>query len=72
MKKYIYTIIAVSALVAACSKWTETESMADDFENAALKDLREKRDNAKFEAEAQRTEENRKALDAYWAQLREF
>lgn len=72
MKKYIYTIIAVSALVAACSKWTETESMADDFENAALKDLREKRDNAKFEAEAQRTEENRKALDAYWAQLREY
>ncbi len=73
MKKYI-TILAVASIAfTSCNKeWTETESKASEFEEVALSDLREKRDNAKWQAEAERTEENRRVLDAYWAQLREY
>lgn len=72
MKKIIYTLLALTVTLTACSKWTETESNAEDFERAALEDLKNKRDAAKWLAEAERTEENKKALEAYWAQLREY
>lgn len=72
MKKFVYTLLALTIGFTSCSKWTETESKAEDFEKAALEDLKNKRDAAKWLAEAQRTEENKKALEAYWAQLREY
>lgn len=72
MKRIIYTLIGVSAILTSCQKWTETENMTEELEKIALEDLRNKRDNAKWEAEAQRTEENKKALEAYWATLREY
>ncbi|WP_297887900.1 hypothetical protein [uncultured Capnocytophaga sp.] len=72
MKKFVYTLLALTIGFTSCSKWTETESKAEEFENAALKDLREKRDNAKWLAEAERTVENKRALEAYWAQLTEY
>ena len=46
--------------------------MRDDFEKAAIEDLINKRDAAKWVAEAERTVENKKALEAYWEQLREY
>ena len=64
MKKFVYTLLALTIGFTSCSKWTETESKAEEFENAALKDLREKRDNAKWLAEAERTVENKRALEA--------
>ena len=72
MKKFVYTLLALTIGLTSCSKWTETESNAEDFERAALEDLKNKRDAAKWLAEAERTEENKKALEAYWAQLREY
>ena len=72
MKKFVYTLLALTIGFTSCSKWTETESKAEDFEKAALEDLKNKRDAAKWLAEAERTEENKKALEAYWAQLREY
>ena len=60
MKKIIYTLLALTVTLTACSKWTETESNAEDFERAALEDLKNKRDAAKWLAEAERTEENKK------------
>ena len=72
MKKFVYTLLALTIGFTSCSKWTETESNAEDFEKAALEDLKNKRDGAKWLAEAERTEENKKALEAYWAQLREY
>lgn len=72
MKRIIYTLIGVSAILTSCQKWTETENMTEELEKIALEDLRNKRDGAKWEAEAQRTEENKKALEAYWAQLRDY
>lgn len=73
MKKYI-TILAVASIAfTSCNKeWTETESKASEFEEVALSDLKEKRDGFKWIAEAERTEENKKALEVYWAQLREY
>ena len=72
MKKFVYTLLALTIGFTSCSKWTETESNAEDFEKAALEDLKNKRDGAKWLAEAERTQENKKALEAYWAQLREY
>lgn len=72
MKKFVYTLLALTIGFTSCSKWTETESKAEDFEKAALEDLKNKRDAAKWLAEAERTEENKKALEAYWAQLRDY
>ena len=72
MKKFVYTLLALTIGLTSCSKWTETESNAEDFERAALEDLKNKRDAAKWLAEAERTQENKKALEAYWAQLREY
>ena len=72
MKKFVYTLLALTIGLTSCSKWTEIESNAEDFERAALEDLKNKRDAAKWLAEAERTEENKKALEAYWAQLREY
>lgn len=72
MKRYIYTFLVLTISFASCSKWTEPESNAEDFENATLPALKENRDNAKWIAEAQRTEENKRALEAYWAQLRAY
>ena len=72
MKKFVYTLLALTIGFTSCSKWTETESKAEDFEKAALEDLKNKREAAKWLAEAERTEENKKALEAYWAQLREY
>ena len=72
MKKFVYTLLALTIGLTSCSKWTETESNAEDFERAALEDLKNKRDTAKWLAEAERTEENKKALETYWAQLREY
>ena len=72
MKKFVYTLLVLTIGFTSCSKWTETESKAEDFEKAALEDLKNKRDAAKWLAEAERTEENKKALEAYWAQLRDY
>ena len=72
MKKIIYTLLVISVSLASCSKWTETETMRDDLEKAAIEDLINKRDAAKWVAEDERTIENKKALEAYWAQLREY
>ena len=72
MKKFVYTLLALTIGFTSCSKWTETESNAEEFEKAALEDLKNKRDGAKWLAEAERTQENKKALEAYWAQLREY
>ena len=72
MKKFVYTLLALTIGFTSCSKWTETESNAEDFEKAALEDLKNKRDGAKWLAEAESTQENKKALEAYWAQLRDY
>ena len=72
MKKFIYMSLLFAAVFTSCSKWTETENNTERFEKAALEDLKEKRDGAKWVAEAARTEENRRALEAYWEQLREY
>ena len=72
MKKFVYTLLALTIGFTSCSKWTETESNAEDFEKAALEDLKNKRDGAKWLAEAERTQENKKALEAYWDQLRDY
>ncbi|MDO4228964.1 MAG: hypothetical protein Q4C98_04055 [Capnocytophaga sp.] len=72
MKKYITFAMLVMALIACNKEWTETQANTEEFEKKALADLREKRDNAKWEAESERTEENKKALEAYWAMLREY
>ena len=72
MKKYITFVAMVSALVACNKDWTEPKANIEDFEKSAIEDLKNKRDNAKWIAESERTEENKKALDAYWAQLREY
>jgi len=72
MKKFVYTLLALTIGFTSCSKWTEPESNAEDFEKAALEDLKNKRDGAKWLAEAERTQENKKALEAYWAQLRDY
>ena len=72
MKKFVYTLLALTIGFTSCSKWTETVSKAEDFEKAALEDLKNKRDAAKWLAEAERTEENKKALEAYWDQLRDY
>ena len=55
MKKFVYTLLALTIGLTSCSKWTETESNAEDFERAALEDLKNKRDAAKWLAEAERT-----------------
>ena len=73
MKKFVYTLLALTIGFTSCSKWTETESKAEDFEKAALEDLKNKRDAAKWLAEAERTEENKKKLlKPVGAQLREL
>ena len=72
MKKFVYTLLALTIGFTSCSKWTETVSKAEDFEKAALEDLKNKRDAAKWLAEAERTQENKKALEAYWDQLRDY
>ena len=72
MKKFIYMSLLFAAVFTSCSKWTEAENNTERFEKAALEDLKEKRDGAKWVAEAARTEENRRALEAYWEQLREY
>lgn len=71
MKRYI-TIVAASLALVACEKWTEAESNADKFEEVALADLREKRDNAKWQKEAEISAESKEIMEAYWAQLREY
>ena len=72
MKKIVYTLLILTTVFTSCSKWTETEDNKDDFEKAALENLKEKRDAAKWIAEAERTEENNKALDAYWKMLSDY
>ena len=32
MKKFVYTLLALTIGFTSCSKWTETESKAEDFE----------------------------------------
>ncbi|ATA94765.1 hypothetical protein CGC54_10725 [Capnocytophaga canimorsus] len=71
MKKYILITITLLSLMA-CSKWTETESNAEKFEEVALSNLREVRDNFKWQKEAEITNEAKLALEEYWAQLREY
>ena len=56
MKKIVYTLLILTTVFTSCSKWTETEDNKDDFEKAALENLKEKRDAAKWIAEAERTE----------------
>lgn len=72
MKKYLFTLTMASFTLFSCEKWTEMESKAEEFENVALNDLTEKRDKFKWIREAERTEENKQALEAYWTQLREY
>lgn len=72
MRKLAYSVLCLS-LLASCSKdWTTTESKREEFEKLALEDLKEKRDNFKWVAEAERVKENAEALEAYWAELREY
>lgn len=62
-----------SLAFTACSKdWTTPESKADEFEEVALNDLKEKRDNFKWIAEADRIKENEEARLAYFADLRDY
>ena len=72
MKKIIYTLLVLSATLTSCSKWTETESKAEEFDNKAFEDLKQKGYANKWVSESERTEENKKALEAYWAMLREY
>lgn len=71
MKKYLLIVIAMLSVVA-CDKWTETQSNAEKFEAVALSNLREVRDNFKWQREAELTQESKDALEEYWAQLREY
>ncbi|GIM50736.1 hypothetical protein [Capnocytophaga stomatis] len=71
MRKYMLMAIASLSLVA-CDKWTETESNAEKFEEIALGNLREVRDNFKWQREAEIVQESKDALEEYWAQLREY
>ena len=68
----VFSFRAFTVALTSCSKWTETENNTESFEKSAVEDLKNKRDAAKWIAEAERTEENKKALDAYWAQLSEL
>lgn len=71
MKKYGIGALAILAF-ASCSKWTETQSDLEKYESFALNDLREKRDNFKWIAEAERVVENKEALEAYWDELSDY
>ncbi|WP_203969766.1 glycoside hydrolase family 18 protein [Capnocytophaga stomatis] len=71
MRKYMLVAIASLSLIA-CDKWTETESNAEKFEEIALGNLREVRDNFKWQREAEIVQESKDALEEYWAQLREY
>lgn len=73
MKKYVSLLMIASLAFTACSKdWTTPESKADEFEEVALNDLKEKRDNFKWIAEADRIKENEEARLAYFADLRDY
>lgn len=72
MKKYVIALATIPLMFASCEKWTETESKAEEFEKVALGNLKEVRDQYKWVAEAERSVENKEALEAYWAQLREY
>lgn len=72
MKKYIIPFAIASLGLVACEKWTETESMANTFEEVAINNLKEIRDEARWKNEAQLTEDSKASLEAYWAQLREY
>ncbi|MFK8298886.1 hypothetical protein ACI76O_10965 [Capnocytophaga cynodegmi] len=71
MKKYI-TIITFSLTLMACEKWTEVESNTNKFENIALSNLKEVRDQYKWQREAEITAESKEVLEVYWAQLRDY
>lgn len=71
--KRIYTFLVVVLGVitlVSCSKWTSP--MAKNMEEEALKDLYEKRDKDKWEAEDKRDKENKEAYEQYLANLRAY
>ncbi len=71
--KRVLAITALFALLISCNKeWTETKSKAEEFEELAIKDLIEKRDKFKWEAEAEVIKSSKEALEVYWASLREY
>lgn len=73
MKKNIFISALATLALTACNKeWTETESKAQEFDQLASQDLIEKRDHFKWIAEAERVKENDLALEAYFADLREY
>ncbi|MDO5608168.1 MAG: hypothetical protein Q4G08_06915 [Capnocytophaga sp.] len=74
MKKYL-TLCVAAATLASCSKdWTEPDNQGrtETFENVALSDLKEKRDQFKWVAEAERIGESELARQVYFEQLREY
>lgn len=72
MKKILYSVVLISLTFSCTKDWTTTQSKAQEFEVLALNDLKEKRDNFKWVAEAERVKENAEALEAYWADLRDY
>lgn len=72
MKKYITTLAVVSVAFISCQKWTDSESIQNDFEPVALENLKEVKNNEKWAKEAEITAEAKLALEEYWAQLTEY
>ncbi len=69
-KNIIFTFILGIILVSSCSKWTDPTSKS--FEEDALKDLYEKRDKLKWEAEEKRDQENKEVYQQYLKNLRAY
>lgn len=72
MKKIVVTLSIVSLLFTSCDKWKGTESIQDKFEEQALENLKDVKNNAKWQKEAEIASESKVALEEYWAQLREY
>lgn len=73
MKKYSIFLGASLLTLLACNKdWTEPKDKTSEFEKQTLAHLTKERDQFKWVAESERSEENKKALDAYFEQLAEY
>lgn len=72
MKKSIIFFSLSFFALTSCDKWTETESKAQDFEAAALDNLKEVRDQYKWTRESEIVEESKIALEEYWKDLTEY
>lgn len=72
MKKYIISLGVISLAFTSCEKWTNSESIRDDFEKVALENLKEVKNEAKWEKEAEIAAESKLALEDYWQQLTQY